>query len=94
MLAGRHAVHRGPVGQERIEVRLGLGDPDVADTAPQAGRAVERADDDREDEHDEPGAEPRRAEDRRRPTADRARRRAGAEQRVVAGVEVRPCAAA
>ena len=48
-VAGRHAVHRGPIGQARIEVRLGLGDPDVADAAPQAGRPVERAHDDRHD---------------------------------------------
>ena len=51
-------------GSARVEVRLGLGDADVADAAPQLGRPVERADDDRDHEHGQPGAEPRRAEDR------------------------------
>ena len=84
----RHAVHGGPVGQDRIEVRLGLGDPDVADAAPQPGRAVEGAHDDRDDEHDQPGAEPRRAEDGEDRQPIERVDHAGAEQRVVARVEV------
>ena len=75
-------------GRMRVEERLRLGDPDVADAAPQPRRPVERADDDRDDEHDERGAEPRRAEDRedRQPLqgVDDAR----PEERVVAGVQV------
>ena len=58
------AVHRRPVGQDRVEERLRLVDPDVADAPPQPRRPVERADDDRQDQDDERGAEPRRAEDR------------------------------
>ena len=84
----RHAVHRGAVGQDRVEEGLGLGDPDVADAAPQLGRPIERADDDRGDEDDQPGAEPGRAEDReqRQPLHDVHDRRP--EDRVVAGVEL------
>ena len=85
-VVGRHAVHRGTIGQARVEVRLGLGDPDVADAAPQPRRPVEGADDDRGDEHDQAEAEPRRAEDReqRQPLHDVDER--GAQDRVVPGV--------
>ena len=46
--SGGTAVHRRAVRQARVEERLGLGDPDVADAAPQPRRPVEGADDDRE----------------------------------------------
>ena len=88
-VVGREAaVHRGAVGQDRIEERLGLGDADVADAAPQPGRPVERADDDRDDQHDQRGAEPRRAEDREHRQPVERVHHARSEERVVAGMQV------
>ena len=52
-VVGRHAAHRRAIGQTRVEVRLGLGDADIGDPAPQPRCPVQRADDDRRDEHDE-----------------------------------------
>ena len=60
----RDPVHRRAIGEPRVEVGLGLGDPDVAHAAPQLRRPIEGADHDRDDQHHQRGAEPRRAEDR------------------------------
>ena len=87
-VSARNAVHRRAIGEARVEVGLGLGDTDVADAAPELRRTVERAHDDRDDEHDQPRTEPRRAEDReqREPLHDVDDARA--QDRVVAGVQV------
>ena len=82
------AVHRGAVRQPGVEEGLGLGDPDLANAAPQPGRPVERADHDRQDEHDERRAEPRRAEDREDRQALEDVDEAGTEERVVSRVDL------
>ena len=43
-------------GQRRHEERVGLDDPDLGRLAPQPRRPVERADDDRDDEDEQPDA--------------------------------------
>ncbi len=43
----RHTGHRGPIRQDRIEERLRLGDTHLGHAAPQPGRPIQRADDDR-----------------------------------------------
>ena len=57
-----HAGHRCAVGQDRVEERLRLGDPDFGDPAPQSWRAVQGADHDRDDQHEQRRAEPDRSE--------------------------------
>ena len=66
----------------------GLVDPDLGHAAPQLGRPIERADDDRDDQDHEPGAEPRRAEDGEDAQPLHDVHDARAQDRVVAGVQV------
>jgi hypothetical protein len=58
-----HAAHRGAVRQARIEERIGLDDPDLVRLPPQARRAVQRANDDRDEKQHEARGEPRRSKD-------------------------------
>ena len=76
-------------GSARVEVAVRLDDPDVGRLAPQPRRPVERADDDRDEQQDEAGAEPGRAEDLEElgPLHEVDDRRS--EHGVVAGVDVR-----
>ncbi len=85
---GADPVHGRTVGQAWVEEGLGLGDPDLTDTAPQPRGPVERADHDRQDEHDEGRAEPRRAEDREDRQALEDVDETGTEERVVSRVDL------
>ena len=85
---GVYAAEGRPIGQPRVVIRVGLGDADVARLSPQAGRPVERADDDRDEEKDERAAEPRRAEDVEDLGALEEIDDGGAEDRVVAIVDL------
>ena len=60
---GADPADRRSFGEGGIVEEVGLDDADLRRAAPQAGQAVERADDDREDEQREERAEPPRAED-------------------------------
>ena len=85
---GADAGDQRPVRQPLVEVGLRLDDPDVRTLPPQPRRAVEGADDDRDDEHDEPDAEPGRGEDVEQAQAVERVDDARAERRVVDLVEL------
>ena len=81
------ARHDRPVRQLRIEIAVGLGDPDLDRLAPHPRRPVERADDDRDEEHDERATEPGRREDAEHLEALEEVHDARPERRVIAVVE-------
>ena len=59
---GVDAREDGPVRERGVVVGVGLDDPDVRRLAPESRQPVDRARDDRQDQHHEPDAEPHRAE--------------------------------
>jgi hypothetical protein len=87
-IGGGDAREQGPIREHGVVVPVRLDDADLCALPPQPRRAVDGARDDRQDEHHQPHAEPRRAEHVEQLEAIESAHHARSQHRVVERVEL------